>query len=185
VADHAARTPAGLALIIELAETLQAPVIDESGRMNFPSRHALNHSENRRKIVGNADVILGLEVTDFYGTVHSYRDQLTRGSRSLIKKDVKLISITANDLYLKSNYQTFQRYTELDLAMAADAEATLPSLIDANGARFWLESAEPLLIERMQMLHTGGMPVLSALPDCARKYGAKSKTKTGRWFPMS
>jgi acetolactate synthase-1/2/3 large subunit len=131
VADHAARTPAGLALIIELAETLQAPVIDESGRMNFPSRHALNHSENRRKIVGNADVILGLEVTDFYGTVNSYRDQLTRSSRSLIKKDVKLISITANDLYLKSNYQTFQRYTELDLAMAADAEATLPSLIDA------------------------------------------------------
>jgi len=131
VADHAARTPAGLALIIELAETLQAPVIDEAGRMNFPSRHALSHSENRRRIVRNADVILGLEVTDFYGTVHSYRDQLTRSSRSLTKKDVKLISITANDLYLKSNYQTFQRYTELDLAMAADAEATLPALIDA------------------------------------------------------
>jgi acetolactate synthase I/II/III large subunit len=131
VADHAARTPAGLALIIELAETLQAPVIDEAGRMNFPSRHALNHSDNRRKIIGNADVILGLEVTDFYGTVNSYRDQLTRSSRRLTQKNVKLISITSNDLYLKSNYQTFQRYTELDLAMAADAEASLPSLIDA------------------------------------------------------
>jgi acetolactate synthase-1/2/3 large subunit len=131
VADHAARTPEGLALIIELAETLQAPVIDEGGRMNFPSRHSLNHSDNRRKIIGNADVILGLEVTDFYGTVNSYRDQLTRSSRRLTQKNAKLISITANDLYLKSNYQTFQRYTELDLAMAADAEATLPSLIDA------------------------------------------------------
>jgi acetolactate synthase I/II/III large subunit len=131
VADHAARTPAGLALIIELAETLQAPVIDEAGRMNFPSRHALNHSDNRRKIIGNADVILGLEVTDFYGTVNSYRDQLTRSSRRLTQKNVKLISVTSNDLYLKSNYQTFQRYTELDLAMAADAEASLPSLIDA------------------------------------------------------
>src|ERR1700676_245501 len=131
VVDHAARTPAGLALIIELAETLQAPVIDEAGRMNFPSRHPLNHSDSRRKIVGNADVILGLEVTDFYGTVNSYRDQLTRSSRSLTQKNVKLISITANDLYIKSNYQTFQRYTEFDLAMAADAEATLPSLIEA------------------------------------------------------
>jgi acetolactate synthase I/II/III large subunit len=131
VADHAARTPAGLALIIELAEALQAPVIDESGRMNFPSRHPLNHSNSRRKLIGGADVILGLEVTDFFGTVNSYRDQLTRSSRRLTKENVKLISITSNDLYLKSNYQTFQRYTELDIAMAADAEATLPSLIDA------------------------------------------------------
>jgi len=131
VADHAARTPAGLALLVELAETLQAPVIDEAGRMNFPSRHPLNHSDNRRKIVGNADVILGLEVTDFFGTVNSFRDQLTRSSHRLTRKNVKLISITANDLNLKSNYQTFQRYTELDIAMAADAEATLPSLIEA------------------------------------------------------
>jgi acetolactate synthase-1/2/3 large subunit len=131
VADHAARTPAGLALIIELAETLQAPVIDEAGRMNFPSRHALNHSDNRRKIVGNADLILGLEVTDFFGTVNSFRDQLKRSSHRLTEKNVKLIGITANDLNLKSNYQTFQRYAELDIAMAADAEATLPSLIEA------------------------------------------------------
>jgi acetolactate synthase I/II/III large subunit len=131
VADHAARTPAGLALIVELAETLQAPVIDEAGRMNFPSRHTLNHSDSRRKIIGNADVILGLEVTDFFGTVNSFRDQLTRSSHRLTQKNVKLISIAANDINLKSNYQTFQRYTELDVAMAADAEATLPSLIEA------------------------------------------------------
>ena len=32
---------------------------------------------------------------------------------------------------MKSNYQDFQRYPEVDLAMAADAEATLPALIEA------------------------------------------------------
>ena len=32
VADRAARTPAGMALLIELAETLQASVIDQRGR---------------------------------------------------------------------------------------------------------------------------------------------------------
>jgi thiamine pyrophosphate-dependent acetolactate synthase large subunit-like protein len=42
-----------------------------------------------------------------------------------------LVSITAGDLYDKSNYQDFQRYPELDLAIAADTEATLPSLIEA------------------------------------------------------
>jgi acetolactate synthase-1/2/3 large subunit len=129
--DHAARTPAGLALLVELAEALQAPVIDQGGRMNFPSRHPLNHSERQRALLGSADVILGLEVTDFWGTINSFREQLHRSSIPITKAGVKLVSITASDLYLKSNYQDFQRYTEVDLAMAADAEATLPSLIEA------------------------------------------------------
>ena len=33
--------------LVELAETLQAPVIDQRGRMNFPSRHPLNHTDAR------------------------------------------------------------------------------------------------------------------------------------------
>ena len=45
VADRVARTPAGLAGMIELAEALQAPVIDRNGRMNFPTRHPLNQTE--------------------------------------------------------------------------------------------------------------------------------------------
>jgi thiamine pyrophosphate-dependent acetolactate synthase large subunit-like protein len=44
---------------------------------------------------------------------------------------VKLISITTGDLYMKGNYQDIQRYPEVDLAIAADAEATLPSLMEA------------------------------------------------------
>jgi acetolactate synthase-1/2/3 large subunit len=131
VADRAARTPAGLALMIELAETLQAAVVDRNGRMNFPTRHPLNQTERGNAVVGNADVILGLELTDFYGIVHAYYGDVYPRSRSLTKPGVKLISINSNDLYLKSNYQDFERYQAVDLAMAADAEATLPSLIEA------------------------------------------------------
>jgi thiamine pyrophosphate-dependent acetolactate synthase large subunit-like protein len=131
VADRLARTPAGMAHLVELAELLQAPVVDQGGRMNFPSRHALNHSDRARELVGGADVILGLELTDFWGTVDAYRDQLHRTSRPITKAGVKLVSITAGDLFMKANYQDFQRYPEVDIAMAADAEATLPSLIEA------------------------------------------------------
>ena len=130
VVDRAARTPAGLSLLVELAETLQAPVVDQACRMNFPTRHELNHSGRGRELIANADVILGLELTDFWGTVHSYRDQLHRSSQSIIDRTTKLISITATDLYMKGNYQDLQRYPEVDLAIAADAEATLPALIE-------------------------------------------------------
>ena len=131
VADRAARTAAGMMHLIELAETLQAPVIDQAERMNFPSRHPLNCSDRSRAAIADADVILGLELADFWGTVNSFRDQLHRSSRPITKVSVKLISITAGDLYAKSNYQDFQRFPEVDLAIAADGEATLPALIEA------------------------------------------------------
>jgi len=131
VADRAARTPAGIARLIELAETLQAPVVNQGGRMNFPTRHPLNHSANARQLVANADVVLGLELTDFWGTVNTARDALVRTSRPIVKPGTKLISITALDLATKGNYQDFQRYPEVDIAMAADAEATLPALTEA------------------------------------------------------
>jgi thiamine pyrophosphate-dependent acetolactate synthase large subunit-like protein len=125
VADRAARTPAGLTKLIELAETLQAPVINQGGRMNFPTRHPLNQSANARQLIANADVIVGLELTDFWGTVNASRDSLVRTSRPITRPGTKLISVTALDLNTKGNYQDFQRYPEVDIAMAADAEATL------------------------------------------------------------
>src|SRR5437867_1824340 len=131
IADRLARTPAGMAHLIELAELLQAPVVDQGGRMNFPTQHPLNMSNGGRALLANADVVIGLELTDFWGTVDAVRDSLVRSSRPLTKPGTKLISITAGDLYMKGNYQDFQRYPEVDLAIAADAEATLPSLIEA------------------------------------------------------
>ena len=98
VADRAVRTSAGMAHLIELAETLQAPVVDQAERMNFPTRHPLNQSARARAVVADADVILGLELADFWGTVNSFRDQLHRSSRSITNARVKLINVTAGDL---------------------------------------------------------------------------------------
>jgi len=130
VADHLARTAAGMQYLIELAETLQAAVVDQNGRMNFPSRHPLNQSERAAAVISNADVVLGLELIDFWGTVHAFRDQLQRTYRPVTKPGTKLISISSGDLYLKSNYQNMERFAEVDLAIAADAEATMPALIE-------------------------------------------------------
>jgi acetolactate synthase-1/2/3 large subunit len=131
VVDRCARTPTGMAHIVELAETLQAPVVDQLERLNFPTHHALNQTDRTREMISKADVILGLEVNDIWGTLHSFRDQLERTARSITGPGVKVINITAGDLFAKSNYQDFQRYSPVDVDIAADAEATLPSLIEA------------------------------------------------------
>lgn len=130
VVDRMARTQAGIDHLVQLAELLQAPVIDQAGRMNFPTRHPLNHSSRRRAVISNADMVLGLEAQDLWSALNYVHDQVHRTSRPIIKSGAKVVTITAGDLYMKSNYQDFFRYTPADVAMAADAEVTLPSLIE-------------------------------------------------------
>jgi acetolactate synthase-1/2/3 large subunit len=131
VADRAARTPNGVKLLVELAELLQASVVDQAGRMNFPTTHFLNQTSRAGAVVGQADVLIGLELTDFWNTVNAYIDNGENLRETRVKSGTTLISIGAGDFYLKSNYQDFQRYQPVDVSIAGDAEATLPALIEA------------------------------------------------------
>jgi acetolactate synthase I/II/III large subunit len=127
ICDRLARTPAGMARLVELAETLQCAVVDNAGRMNFPSRHPLNHSF-RRSVISQADVILAIEMNDPFGSLHAFSDRIARSTRSTTKKGAKIITLGLRDTYLKANYQDFGRYQEADLAIAGDGESSLALL---------------------------------------------------------
>src|SRR5207244_5638764 len=90
VADRLARTQAAMPMLIELAEILQAAVIDQGSRMNFPSLHPLNQTQRAAAAVGEADLVVGLEVADFWAAVNALRDQLHRSTRKLTKTGAKL-----------------------------------------------------------------------------------------------
>jgi thiamine pyrophosphate-dependent acetolactate synthase large subunit-like protein len=112
------RTPRAWDLMIELAETLQAPV-DVGGYgswQSFPSWHRFYGSGGPGY---RPDVTLGLEVSDMSVAARTAR---TNGG--------KTISISAEHLFQHSNIHDFGRYSEVDLVIAADAEATLPALIE-------------------------------------------------------
>ncbi|MCZ2157432.1 MAG: hypothetical protein LC114_26640 [Bryobacterales bacterium] len=145
IADRLARTPGGMRLLVELAELLNAPVIDLGSRQNMPTTHYLNIPTTQYlntstsqhlsppslnwQLVAGADVILGLEVTDLWGQVNRFNQaDMTYSPRT--KEGVKLITISVNDLYMKSNYQDFQRYAPVDISISGDGEATLPVLIE-------------------------------------------------------
>lgn len=129
VTGRSARTPNGIKLLVELAELLQAPVQDRRFRMNFPTRHPLYGGGS----IADADVILGLEVQDFWSVTHTMTpvNRMGMESKSITKPGAKLITIYSGDLGEKSNYQDLGRFAEVDVAIAADAEATLPALIEA------------------------------------------------------
>jgi thiamine pyrophosphate-dependent acetolactate synthase large subunit-like protein len=116
VTQRTVRTPNGMKLLVELAETLQAP-INSQERMEFPNHHPL---------AGNGgagyqpDLTLCLEINDIMPTARASRG---RGA--------KVISISSVSLSHKSNIQDFGHYADIDLDIGADAEATLPYLIEA------------------------------------------------------
>ena len=130
ICDRVARTTVGMANLVDLAETLQCGVIDNAGRMNFPSRHPLNQSF-RRGLISQADVILAIEMNDLWGTVTAFSDRIVRRSRPITKPGAKIITLGVRDLYLKSNYQDFGRWQDVDLDIAGDGEASLPALTEA------------------------------------------------------
>ncbi len=130
VATRAVRSANGLKLMVELAETLQCGVIDQHRRLNFPTRHPLNQTLLAAPggkplmipAVLKPDLVIGLESSDFFDAVRP----LMQGGNP-----PKLITVTAGDLFRKANYQDNYRFRDVDLAIAADAEATLPDLIEA------------------------------------------------------
>jgi acetolactate synthase I/II/III large subunit len=113
-----ARTPKGWDLMIELAELLQAPVFvgTYGSWQDFPNRHKLN---GRGGAGYRPDVTLGLELND-----------MSAAARNARANGGKTISICAEYLSQGRNIHDYGNYSEVDLAIAADAEATLPSLIE-------------------------------------------------------
>src|ERR1700674_1684630 len=131
IADRYARSQQAMDDLVKLAELLQAPVVDNRSRMNMPNTHYLCQSERAAGLIAQADCILSLEPVDLYGQLNVMRDQLERTVSSKAKKGVKIISISTRDLLVHSNYQDFQRYVGADINITADAQTTLPSLIEA------------------------------------------------------
>ena len=111
-AGRAARTQDGIDLVVELAELLQAPVDGGSARLNFPSRHPLAGTGT-----GQPDVILNLE-------------PVSRGGPAGAGTS-RTITISTAEFLISSNFNVNgDGAGRADLLIAADAQATLPALIE-------------------------------------------------------
>jgi len=49
--------------------------------MNFPTTHHLNQTGRAGAVVGQADVLIGLELTDFWNTVNAFVDNGEKPAR--------------------------------------------------------------------------------------------------------
>jgi len=131
IAGRVARNQTGMDRLVEFAETLNTPIIDQGARTNFPSHHPLNQSFRGRALLAQADLVLALEVNEPYAALHNSIDRIHRYDDPVLKPGTKVVALGAKDLFIKANFQDFGRYQEMDLIITGDAQTSLPYLTEA------------------------------------------------------
>ncbi len=133
VVESLGRRPEATPALCRLAELLAAPMIDlageSQGRPSVPGDHPLDMSDARQEVVGEADVVLALDVTSFLAGLGE-TDRSTREVRFL-NEAARVIAVSLDDYAFRSWAHTFQSLAPVDLPIAADAALILPALVAA------------------------------------------------------
>ena len=128
LSDYAGSTERGFDALIELAEILQAPVVDCGARLNFPSTHPLAIHGCEQEVMRDADLIVALDVEDTVGRIgpHVLDEKGRRTGR-----DVSVVSVTPAHLKLRSWSQDYQQLLQVDRHLTATCDSALPDLVEA------------------------------------------------------
>ena len=126
LAEFVGRDPNGFHALVELAETLGAPVYDVNSRLNFPGHHPLNVSMVK-DVFRDADLILCLDVRDWERATTEL-DSQTRALKGIEPPDCVWIDIGFGDLELSSWALDYQRLKHAQLRILADTTLAIPAL---------------------------------------------------------
>lgn len=126
--EYAGRHHPSFQALIELAETLGAPVFDINARLNFPSRHPLNMSMVK-DVFRDTDLMLCLDVRDWEKPTTELVST-TRELGDLVPASAKWIDIGFSDVELSSWAMDYQRLLHADLRILADTAVAIPALTE-------------------------------------------------------
>lgn len=129
-ADRVGRSASAVRSLVELAELLAMPVSDAGQRFNFPTPHALEFTDAAKSFLGEADVILGLDMWDLDGAMKLPVNYATRQAERPKVANQRVISITLEDYQKQSLMTSFQALPAVDVPLLADTGSALPLLIE-------------------------------------------------------
>jgi len=139
LAEYVGRDPRGFHALVQLAETLGAPVYDVNSRLNFPGCHPLNLSMVK-EVFRDADLILCLDVRDWEKPTTELVST-TRSVKSIVPEDCIWIDIGFGDLELSSWAMDYQRLMHARLRVLGDTTLAIPALTELCRARIATDAA--------------------------------------------
>ena len=144
VAEYVGRDARGFDALVQLAETLGAPVYDVNSRLNFPGCHPLNLSMVK-DVFRDADLILCLDVRDWEKPTTELVST-TRKVTSIVPPGCVWIDIGFGDLELSSWAMDYQRLMHARLRVLGDTTIAIPALTRLCRARI---ARDPALQKRV------------------------------------
>jgi acetolactate synthase I/II/III large subunit len=127
IPGYVGRDPDAFELLVRLADTVGAGVIDTNIRHNFPNRHPL--CVTGTDAVDEADCVLFLDVKDMQKPTHEL-DSINRKIVSRIAPGATVLDLGFNDVGLSSWSEDYTALVETDLQVTADTTVALPLLVD-------------------------------------------------------
>lgn len=148
LAEFVGRDAEGFHALVELAETLGAPVYDVNSRLNFPSRHPLNLSMVK-DVFRDADLVLCLDTRDWERATTELVST-TRQVTSIVPAGCKWIDIGFGDLEISSWAMDYQRLAHADLRVMADTTLAIPALTALLKGRVSKNEKQQKAIEKLR-----------------------------------
>lgn len=124
LADRAADFPGALEALAAVADLLGAPLIDGGARMNVSTNHPLDMTGAEDDVLRNADVLLGVEMTDMAGWLARIAALRPGPDRPAV------IHISMADALVGSWTSDYQRLPTVDVPILSDASVALGLLAE-------------------------------------------------------
>lgn len=128
VADRMGRSALAYDALVELAELLNIPVLDQGNRHNFPTQHPMALAEIDGEVLAVADFVLALDATDLYAALHTV-NRLTRATEPMYRDGTRIAHVTLDGYMVRSWSHDFRRLQPTDDAIAADTAGFVPALL--------------------------------------------------------
>ena len=117
--------------LVAFAEMLGLPVIDQGLRFNLPTTHSLTVTGAEKDVLGEADVVLALDVIDLYWAIH----RLGQTHERLLNPTAKLIRIGMEDFTVRS-WGEARRLVATEISIIADTAVALPQMMAITSRLF-------------------------------------------------
>jgi thiamine pyrophosphate-dependent acetolactate synthase large subunit-like protein len=122
-ADRVGRDASAVASLVELAELLALPVIDQSWSWRaFPSPHAFDFAGMEHELAPSADLIIGFDCTDL-------------GSELRDAHQATVINVSSDELLHRGLTTEYQTLPSVDIPILASPSTTVPLLLAECRAR--------------------------------------------------
>jgi len=130
IADYLSTKTGAVEALIELAELLSLPVLDNGNMFSFPNTRPLDLTGAKEDLLREADLVLSLDVFDLFQALTTL-DPATHIAEYAIPKSAKIIDISMRHFAVKGWAQDYGKLQAVDYSITADTSSAIPALTSA------------------------------------------------------